>query len=45
MVQERDFVLDVRPGETIFVSARTGPWDLIGFNVFQLGPSAADGVE
>jgi hypothetical protein len=44
-VQERDFALDVRPGETIFVSARSGPWDLIGFNVFQLGPSAADGVE
>jgi len=44
-VQERKFDLDVRPGETIFVSARTGPWDLIGFNVFQLGPSGADGVE
>jgi hypothetical protein len=44
-VQEREFVLDVRPGETIFVSARTGPWDLIGFNVFQLGPSGVDRVE
>lgn len=44
-VQEREFVLDVQPGETIFVSARTGPWDLIGFNVFQLGPSGVDRVE
>lgn len=44
-LQEREFVLDVRPGETIFVSARNGPWDLIGFNVFQLGPRGADGVE
>jgi len=44
-VQEREFVLDVRPGETIFVSARTGPWDLIGFNVFQFGPNGVDGVE
>ena len=44
-VQERDFVLDVRPGETIFVSARTGPWDLIGFNVFQFGPSDVNRVE
>jgi len=44
-MQKRDFVLDVRPGETIFVSARTGPWDLIGFNVFQIGPSAANRVE
>ncbi len=44
-VQEREFVLDVRPGETIFVSARTGPWDLIGFNVFQPGQSAVNGVE
>jgi len=44
-VQQREFVLDIRPGETIFVSARSGPWDLIGFNVFQLGPSDANGVE
>jgi hypothetical protein len=44
-MQQRDFALDVRPGETIFVSARTGPWDLIGFHVFQPGQSAADGVE
>ena len=44
-MQEKEFVLDVRPGETIFVSARTGPWDLIGFNVFQLGPRGVDGVE
>jgi hypothetical protein len=44
-LQEREFVLDVRPGETIFVSARAGPWDLIGFNVFQLGPNAANEVE
>ena len=44
-MQQREFVLDVRPGETVFVSARTGPWDLIGFNVFQFGPSGTGGVE
>jgi hypothetical protein len=44
-IQQREFALDVRPGETIFVSARTGPWDLIGFNVFQVGQSVAGGVE
>jgi hypothetical protein len=44
-VQQREFVLDVRPGEKIFLSARTGPWDLIGFNVFQPGPRAGKGVE
>ncbi len=43
--QDREFVLDVRPGETIFVNARSGPWDLIGFDVFQLGPGRGSGVE
>jgi hypothetical protein len=43
--QEKEFVLDVRPGETIFVGARSGPWDLIGFNVFQLGRDGGNGVE
>jgi len=42
-VQERAFSLDVRPGERIFVNARSGAWDLIGFNVFQLGPRPGDG--
>jgi hypothetical protein len=37
-VQERAFVLDVRPGETVFVHARSGPGSLIGFNVYQPGP-------
>jgi hypothetical protein len=42
-VQERAFSLDVRPGERIFVNARSGARDLIGFNVFQLGPGPGDG--
>ena len=41
--QERAFSLDVRAGEKIFVNARSGAWDLVGFNVFQLGPKAGDG--
>lgn len=43
--QDKEFTLDVRPGETTFVNARSGPWDLIGFNVFQLGPDGGNGVE
>jgi hypothetical protein len=42
-VQERPFSLDVRPGEKIFLNARSGAWDLVGFNVFQLGPKAGEG--
>jgi hypothetical protein len=42
-VQERAFSLDVRPGEKIFLNARTGAWDLVGFNVYQLGPKDGDG--
>ncbi len=43
--QEREFVLDVSPGETIFLHARSGPWDMIGFHVFQPGQRAGNGIE
>ena len=36
-IQERAFNVDIGPGEEIFVSARSGTWDLIGFDVFQVG--------
>lgn len=44
-VREREFTVDVRPGETVFVSARTGPSGLIGFNVFELGSREGRRVE
>jgi hypothetical protein len=42
-LQERTFSVRVRPGERIFVNARSGASDLVGFNVYQLGPGAGDG--
>lgn len=42
-VQERAFSLDIRPGERVFVNARSGASDLIGFNVYPLGPRTGDG--
>lgn len=44
-VAQRAFHVEVRPGQMIFVNARTGPWDLIGFNVFPSGQSAGNEVQ